>query len=83
MRRSPLWLATLIICRFGVTEVVNMAERTLKNVLSMIALYAVEHKLSPEAVRIIFDTGIGPTQYLRPDLFGSEKPATGEPKSAD
>jgi len=60
-----------------------MAERTLKNVLSMIALYAAEHKLSPETVRLIFDTGIGPVQYLRPDLFGSEKPATGEPKSAD
>ncbi len=59
-----------------------MAERTLKNVLSMIALYAVEHKLSPEAVQIIFNAGIGPSAYLRPELFGGEKLATGEQKSA-
>lgn len=60
-----------------------MSEESMQNVLSMISLYAAKHKLSPKTVRLIFDTGIGPVHELRPELFGSKKPATDEPKSAD
>lgn len=60
-----------------------MPEESMKNVLSMISLYAAKHKLCPEAVRTIFNTGIGPVHELRPDLFEREYSAADEPKNAD
>lgn len=44
-------------------------DQSCEHALARIRAYAIEHCLTGEHIALIFETGIGPVRYLRPDIF--------------